>query len=82
MPRSFFDLWVGNDVALDEDGMELPDVEAAQQEATRALAGMARDEIEEKIGETTEHMAVEVRDDAGSILKVGFSFQLTRKLSS
>ena len=39
---------------------------------------MARHEIIAKLGVAAEFMAVEVRDEAAPMLKVGFSFQLTR----
>jgi hypothetical protein len=45
MPRYYFDIRDGNGVSLDEEGMELRDMQAVQEEAARSLADMARDEV-------------------------------------
>jgi hypothetical protein len=45
MKRYYFDLRYGNALARDEEGVELPDIEPAQEEAARSLADMARDAI-------------------------------------
>jgi hypothetical protein len=45
MKRYFFDIREGDQVAIDEEGKELPHVEAAQEEAARSLADLARDKI-------------------------------------
>ena len=42
MTRYFFDIRYGDKVAIDEEGLELPDIEAAQIEAAYSLAGMVR----------------------------------------
>jgi hypothetical protein len=38
MPVFFFDILSGNELSIDDEGMELRDVLAAQEEAARALA--------------------------------------------
>jgi hypothetical protein len=43
MTRYYFDLRDGNELVIDEEGMELRDTQAAQEEAGRALAGFAGD---------------------------------------
>ena len=45
MTRYFFDVSDGDNIALDEEGMELPRVQAAQEEAARSLADMVRDKF-------------------------------------
>ena len=79
MPLYYFDLCDSTGLYVDEEGIEFSDVEAAQQEAARALADMARDAIRGNTGEPTERMAVEVRDDAGPVLHVRFFFEIERK---
>ncbi|WP_420888200.1 DUF6894 family protein [Bradyrhizobium brasilense] len=41
MPRYYFDLNTG--IVPDEEGLDLRDLDAAQDEAARSLGGMARD---------------------------------------
>jgi hypothetical protein len=43
MKRYYFDLRDGDYLAADEEGTELPDTAAVQEEAALSLAGMARD---------------------------------------
>ena len=45
MTRYFFDIRYGDKIAIDEEGLELPDIEAAQIEAAYSLAGMVRDKV-------------------------------------
>ena len=45
MPRYYFDLRDGDDLAVDEEGVELRDMELVQEEAARSLADMARDAV-------------------------------------
>jgi len=77
MKRYFFDMRAGADLAPDEEGVELRTVEAVQVEAARALADMARDAIR---GDPTDgaglQMSIEVRDEAGPVMKVRFTFEV------
>ena len=41
--RYFFDIWNGDDLCADEEGMEFPNQKAAEIEAARSLADMARE---------------------------------------
>jgi hypothetical protein len=43
MAQYFFDIIAGDQLSLDEEGMTLPNMEAARREATRSLADLARD---------------------------------------
>ena len=45
MRRYYFDLRTGEALAVDEEGTELPDIDSAQEEATRSLVALARDAI-------------------------------------
>jgi hypothetical protein len=42
MKRYYFDIRDGDKLVVDEEGMELPDVEAAQEVAARTLADLVR----------------------------------------
>lgn len=78
MRRYFFDLRDGDEVMTDEEGMELPTLVAVQEEAAHALAGMARDEVPLSGNGQVRHMAIEVRDGDGPVLRAKFSFETTR----
>jgi hypothetical protein len=53
--------------------MELPNVEAAQEEAARSLADMTRDRIRSK---PRWHVAIEVRYDNGPVVEASFQWRL------
>ena len=42
MPRYFFDIRDGEELIPDEEGMDLPDLEAAFREAVRSLADISQ----------------------------------------
>ena len=44
MAQYFFDIIAGGELVLDEEGMILPDFDAARREASRSLAQLAREE--------------------------------------
>ena len=73
MTRYFFDIRDGDNLAVDEEGMELPDIEAAQEEAARSLADMTRDRIRSK---PRWHVAIEVRCDNGPVVEASFQWRL------
>jgi hypothetical protein len=50
MRRYYFDLREGDDLAPDEEGLELPSIEQVQEEAARSLADMARGRGPDKSG--------------------------------
>jgi hypothetical protein len=73
MTRYFFDIREDDQLAIDEEGQELPDVEAAQEEAARSLADLARD----KIGcHPFCQMVIQVRDSDGPIIEAKFAWEL------
>jgi hypothetical protein len=80
MPRYFFDLRDGDDLAVDEEGLELRSIQAVQEEAARSLADMARDEVRRHAGDPNKRhrMAIEVRDDNGPVLQVKFAFEISK----
>jgi hypothetical protein len=79
MPRYYFDLLDGDVLAPDEEGLLLPNLQAAQAEATRSLADMARDAVENLAATPDKRdMAIEVRDAAGPVMQVKFTFEIER----
>ena len=81
MPRYFFDLRDGDDLAVDEEGLELRSIQAVQEEAARSLADMARDEVRRHAGDPNkrQRMAIEVRDYRGRpVMQVKFTFEISK----
>jgi uncharacterized protein DUF6894 len=77
MPRYYFDLCDNGELAIDEEGMELPTLKAVQIEAARSLVDIAKHAIWTKAETVLGHrMAIEVRDDNGPVLKAKFTFEL------
>jgi hypothetical protein len=73
MRRYYFDMQDGERLAVDEEGVELPDLDAAQQEAALALADMMLD-----ISLNPAKISVEVRDDAGTVMRARVVFEIDR----
>ena len=76
MPRYYFDIREGDDLAPDDEGLELPSIERVQEEAARSLADMARDAVRKPHDGADHDMAIEVRDDTGPLLQVKFTFHV------
>jgi hypothetical protein len=79
MMRYYFDLREGDELAPDEEGMELRSMERVQQEAAKTLADMVRDAILEHLspnGFAARRMAIEVRNDCGPVLQARFSLEM------
>jgi hypothetical protein len=79
MPRYYFDLRDGDDLAVDEEGVELQDIELVREEAARSLADMARDAVRSPTHDRKlkHQMAIEVNN--GPLLQVKFTFESIRK---
>jgi hypothetical protein len=60
--RYYFDMREGDEIAPDEEGMEV------QEEAAHTLADMARDTVRQYHDRNAHRMSVEVRDDDGPVL--------------
>jgi hypothetical protein len=63
MARFFFDVFADGDLAPDEEGMNLPNLDAALREASRALAEMARDAVRSDV----PRMVISVRTEEGPV---------------
>lgn len=74
----YFDIRDGHAFVVDEEGMDLRDVQAAQNEAARSLVGIAWDAMKSAEG-LPQQMAIEVRDVYGPVLEVKFAFVIKRK---
>jgi hypothetical protein len=79
MTRYYFDLRDEDGLVVDDEGMELPDIDAVEKEATHAMMDAAREALVRRVrpGET----AIEVRDDAGHVMRARFNIaiEITRK---
>jgi hypothetical protein len=78
MGRYYFDLRDSEGLAVDEEGLELQDVQAVQDEAAVSLANAARDGLRRSDG-ALHQLSVEVRTDAGPFMRVSFSFKFHRR---
>ena len=78
MALYYFDLRNGDELVVDEEGIELRTMQAVQEEAARALAGFAWDAMRLD-GAQSHQMAIEVRDEHGPVMEVKFSFEIARR---
>jgi hypothetical protein len=79
MALYYFDLRDGDVTVSDEEGLELRDLLAVQEEAARALAGLSWDSVQNFKDAQSHRMAIEVRDILGPVMQVKFSFEISRK---
>jgi hypothetical protein len=78
MALYFFDLRDEADFVVDEEGTELRDMRAVQNETARALSGLAWDAMRSD-GVKGQQMIMEVRDAHGPVMEVKLSFEIARK---
>ena len=78
MERYYFDLRDSEGLAVDEEGLELQDLAAVQEEAALSLADAARDGLRRSDGEL-DQVSIEVRTGAGPFMRVIFSFDFERR---
>jgi len=78
MMRYYFDLRDGDDLAPDEEGIELRSMERVQQEAAKTLADMVRDAVLEHLRPEgrARRMAIEFRTEYGPVLQARFSLEM------
>lgn len=65
--RYFFDMRENDEIAIDEIGLELPNIQAAEVEGAQSLADLAR-ELQQQ-SEPRPSLSVEVRTDSGPLFK-------------
>jgi uncharacterized protein DUF6894 len=77
MALYYFDLRDEDYLAPDEVGLELRDLQAVQEEAARALAGLSWDSAQNLNSAQSHKMSIE--DHLGPVMRVRFFFEITRK---
>lgn len=77
MPRYYFDIRANGELALDVEGLELPDIREAENQAAQTLGDMARDALP-ALDRLT--MTIEVRSTTQGprLFKAAFSFETER----
>jgi hypothetical protein len=78
MRRYYFDVIDEHGIAVDDEGLVLRDVQAAQQEAALSMAEAAQDGVARQSAGALTHMSIQVRDDDGPVMRVKFSFEIDR----
>jgi Domain of unknown function (DUF6894) len=78
MALYFFDLRDEAETVVDEEGTELRDLRAVQDEAARALSGLAWDAMRSDCVKGHQ-MIIEVRDSDGPVMEAKLSFEIARK---
>ena len=76
MPLYYFDSRDGESFIEDDEGLEFPDLETARDQATAALADLARDVLP---GSIRRELGIEVRDeDKEPLLRTSLVFEAVR----
>jgi hypothetical protein len=78
MALYFFDLRDGAEFVVDEEGTELRNMRAVQDETARALSGLAWDAMRSE-GVKGQQMIIEVRDAHGPVMEAKLCFEIARK---
>jgi hypothetical protein len=69
----FFDVMTDGEVISDEEGMRLPNIDAAKREATYSLADLAKSAIRSTAG--FRRMAILVRSSEGPLFQESFEWE-------
>jgi hypothetical protein len=76
MPLYYFDVRDGEDLTSDDTGAQLATIDAAGDEATRALVEIAKDLLP---GKDQRDLTIEVRGETGDhLLRASFRFEIQR----
>jgi hypothetical protein len=73
----YFDLRDDDGFAPDDEGLELPNIQAVQEEAARALADAIQDALLRPINPTW--VALEVRDGSGPVMQIRLAIEVEIK---
>ena len=77
MPRYFFDIWTGDEEAPDEDGTELPNLDAVRAELCEAVAELAKEQLRARAHVERREVRIKVRDANGRhLLQARLQFNL------
>jgi hypothetical protein len=63
MPRYYYDIWRDDEEAADEEGVELPNLDAVRTELCEAVAELARENLRRPV--ERRRLSVRVRDANG-----------------
>jgi hypothetical protein len=75
MPKYYFDIRENDEIAVDELGMDLPDLRAAAVEAAQSLADMAKDVSPDS---DCYSLAIEVRYGDKPLFKTAIGYEFRR----
>lgn len=75
MPVFYFDLRDGEAFVKDKEGLDLPDIEAAQIEASEFLADAITDICMRPARSTGYSMSIEVRNSKKGLFALSFQFE-------
>ena len=78
MALYFFDLRDDAEFVVDEQGTELRDMRAVQEETARSLSGLAWDAMRSD-GVKGQQIILEVRDAHGPVMEAKLSFEIAHK---
>lgn len=78
MSLYYFDVYDGDQLTVDNDGMHLGSAEAAWTEAACSIAEMARDAFPKKAKGMDHSLAIAVRDENGPAFSVKAAFETDR----
>jgi len=78
MALYFFDLRDDAEFVVDEDGTELRDMRAVQDETARTLSSLAWDAMRSE-GVMGQQMIIAVRDAHGPVMEARLAFEIARK---
>jgi hypothetical protein len=81
MPRFYFHLRSGRDIATDDDGTELPDLTAARQEALASAREIVADAVKASKNEMPDCFVI-ADADGNELMNVRLDEALPRKLSN
>ena len=73
MTRYFFDVLTNGKLSSDDEGMILPNIDAARTEASRSLGDLARDTLR---AEGPPRVGIEVRTSDGPAFEAGFLWSI------
>ena len=77
MRQYYFDIRDGANLIPDDEGIELPDIHSAGQEAVKTLADIVKDNTRlGGLGDFGQRVTVEVRDDDGPVLQASLILKL------
>jgi hypothetical protein len=76
MTRYYFDIVADGELVPDEEGMNLPNMDAARHEASHSLADLERETVR---SEGFPRLAISVRTSDGPVFEAAFQWGLTTR---